>query len=395
MAGEHRGWLTLLALGGVIFIQDLACALGKGQGANDAVADALQATLDDAAPLVIAPALDAAAAELDAVDAALAAWEQSGTDAAQAEAQAAFVRLMAAWQRAELMQVGPLGTSLDVVGGADLRETIYSWPTINPCRVDQDTANGAYAAADFLDVALTNVKGLDAIEHLLWAPAGENACPSQVDINANGTWDALGADEITARRATYARVAVAGVRAGLEQARSAFGSGGAWDVALSSAGRSGPYDSAADGLNALYDAAFYIESVAKDEKLAEPMGLRDCTADCALLAESIDSGLSHLHLRENLAGFRQLWQMGEGSGFDDVLRGLGQDALVAEVEAALTRAETAAAALQQPVDDAITQNDPAVAALYEAMVELGRLWKDDVATALAMTVPAEAAGDND
>jgi predicted solute-binding protein len=87
--------------------------------------------------------------------------------------------------------------------------------------------------------------------------------------------------------------------------------------------------------------------------------------------------------------------MGEGSGFDDLLRSLGQDALVAEVEAALTAAEAAALALEQPVDAALTAGDPALTALYEAMVELGRLWKEDVATALVMTVPAEAAGDND
>lgn len=397
MAGEHRGWLSLIAVGGVIFIQDLACALGKGGATDPAVEDALQATVAQAAPLVIAPALEAAASELAALDAALAAWEATGgaDAAAQQAAQQAFGRAMAAWQRVELLEVGPLGSSLNVVGGADLRERVYSWPVVNPCRVDQETATAGYAAADFMDVALDNVRGLDAIEHLLWAPAGENACPSQVDINAQGTWDALGADEIAARRAAYARVAVADAVATVDEARAAFAAGGDWAVALAQAGEAGPYESREAALNALYDAAFYIEAVAKDQKLAEPMGLRDCTTDCLGLVESPEPGSSHLHLRENLAAFRQLWAMGEGSGFDDLLRSLGQSALVDEVEAALTAAEAAALALEQPVDAAITSEDPAVTALYEALVELGRLWKEDVATALVMTVPAEAAGDND
>ncbi|MBL8617574.1 MAG: hypothetical protein JNM72_18345 [Deltaproteobacteria bacterium] len=396
MAGEHRGWLSLIAVGGVVFIQDLACALGKGGATDPAVEDALQATVSQAAPLVIAPALDAAATELAALDAALATWEAAGgADSGRPAAQQAFQRAMAAWQRVELLELGPLGSSLNVVGGADLRERIYSWPVVNPCRVDQETATGGYATAHFMDVALDNVRGLDAIEHLLWAPTGENACPSQVDINAQGTWDALGADEIAARRAAYARVAVADAVATLDEARAAFAEGGDWAVALAQAGEAGPYESREAALNALYDAAFYIEAVAKDQKLAEPMGLRNCTTDCLGLVESAEPGSSHLHLRENLAAFRQLWVMGEGSGFDDLLRSLGQDALADEVEAALTAAEAAALALERPVDVAITSGDPAVTALYEALVELGRLWKEDVATALVMTVPAEAAGDND
>jgi hypothetical protein len=396
MAGEHRGWFSLIAVCGVIFIQDLACALGKGGATDPAVADALQATVAGAAPLVIAPALEAAATELAALDAALAAWEAAGGAAAEQEAaQQAHQRALAAWQRVELMEVGPLGSSLNVVGGADLRDRVYSWPVVNPCRVDQETATAGYAAADFMDVALDNVRGLDAIAHLLWAPAGENACPSQVDINAEGTWAALGPDEIALRRAAYARVALADAAATVDEARAAFAAGGDWAAALEQAGQGGPYESREAALNALYDAAFYIEAVAKDQKLAEPMGLRDCTTDCLGLVESAEAGTSHLHLRENLAAFRQLWAMGEGSGFDDLLRSLGQDALVAEVEAALTAAEAAALALEQPVDAALTAGDPALGTLYEAMVELGRLWKEDVATALVMTVPAEAAGDND
>ena len=34
------------------------------------------------------------------------------------------------------MQLGPAGSSLSAVAGADIRDEIYSWPTINPCRID-------------------------------------------------------------------------------------------------------------------------------------------------------------------------------------------------------------------------------------------------------------------
>ena len=399
MAGDRRGWIALSALTGLALLQDLACAGAKGGPADGAVTDALMATLAAAGPEVIGPALDATAQRLDALEGAVSAWGAAAPldePEARGAVQVELLGLMAAWQVVEPMQVGPLGDALSVVGGADLRATIYSWPTVNPCRVDQETAVEGYAAADFTTAALPNVRGLDALEWLAWAPLGENACPNQVDINAQGTWAALSADEVQARRAAYAQVLVQGLRADLGQAQQAFGPEGAWSRALRAAGEpGGPYDSPEAGLNALYDAAFYVEAVAKDLKLAEPMGARDCSADCASLAEALPSGASALLLVENLRGFRRLWEMGEGSGFDDLLLSLGQDALVAEVEAALDAAEVAAAALELPVHLAIDGDPAALEALLDAMSELGRLWKLDVATALLLTVPSDAAGDND
>jgi hypothetical protein len=397
MAGDRRGWLSLMGFAGLVFAQDLACAIGKGAAADPALTDALDATLTEAAPTLIAPALSAAIAEIAPLDAALVAWAESGGgEAERAAAQAAALPLLLAWQRVELLELGPLGSALQVVGGADLRDSVYSWPTVNPCRVDQETATEGYLAADFTVAELPNVRGLDAIEWLLWSPPGENVCPGQVDINANGTWDSLGVEAVQARRAAYARVALAGVAADLDTAAAAFGEGGAWATALAAAGAPGsPYDSPEAGLNALYDAAFYIEAVAKDLKLAEPLGLRDCTAACEALAEGLPSGASHLFLRENIAGFRAIWEMGEGSGFDDLLIALGHADLVEEVDEALLAAEAAALALEQPVHLALTGDPEGVRALHDALVELGRIWKVDVATALLLAVPAEAAGDND
>lgn len=399
MAGDRNGWLALGAVAGLAVAHDFACAGAKGGAADPAVTDALEATLEAAGPEVIGPQLRLAREAAAALESPVRAWAEAGpADEAEArlQVQAGLLAAMAAWQAVEAMQVGPLGDALSVVGGEDLRTAIYSWPTVNPCRVDQETVAEGYADPAFATAALPNVRGLDALEWLAWAPPGENACPTQVDINAQGSWAALGAPEIQARRAAYALALVQGLVADLQRAEQAFGPEGAWSQALATAGAPGsPYDSPEAGLNALYDAAFYIESVAKDLKLAEPMGARTCTTDCAGLAEALPSGASGLALVENLRGFRALWEMGEGSGFDDLLLSLGQDALVDEIDAALGAAEAAAAALELPVHLALTDDPAALDALLQAMITLGRLWKLDVATALLLTVPADAAGDND
>ena len=125
------------------------------------------------------------------------------------------------------------------------------------------------------------------------------------------------------------------------------------------------------------------------------MGQGGCTADCGSLVEARASGASHLAVQANLKGFRALWTMSDGSGFSVLLRSLGQGDLADDVEAALVAAEAAAAALDVPLDVALASDPASVEALYDALITLGALWKTDVATALVMSIPDDAAGDND
>ena len=397
-AGKPAGWGLLIGVGALLLVQDLACKLGGA--AKPTVSDALRATLEDAAPQAISPALNAAHAEADALAAALSAWsaaEAAGDGgAAQLEAQAAYRSALAAWQQVEALQVGPIAQALNSVGGADLRDEIYSYPLTNPCRVDQETVYGGFEAEGGLDAAPLSARGLDAIEVLLFSAVGENACPAQVDINADGSWAALGDAGVQARRAAYAAALGGEVLGQIGVLDASFTDGGDWALALSGAAvGTGPYDSPDSALNALYDAAFYVESVTKDDKLGAILGQGGCTADCGSLVEARASGASHLAVQANLKGFRALWTMSDGSGFSVLLRSLGQGDLADDVEAALVAAEAAAAALDVPLDVALASDPAAVEALYDALITLGALWKTDVATALVMSIPDDAAGDND
>ena len=88
---------------------------------------------------------------------------------------------MIAWQATEVLQ-RPCGTDQTLepaVGAMGLRDEIYSWPTVNQCRVDPELVEAKFTDLGFFDQELNNVYGLDASEYLLFASGTDNACPPQ------------------------------------------------------------------------------------------------------------------------------------------------------------------------------------------------------------------------
>jgi predicted lipoprotein len=388
--GEGRGWALIAALAAIAVLRPLGCGgTGKDAGGDD-VTEAIAAVLADTWPEVLDPALARAEGSTAALQGALDAWvaaERAGDGvAARAAAQEAWVTAFGDWQQVEVLQLGPLGSSLTAKGGMDLRDRVYSWPTVNPCGVDQETVAGDWRGEGFFAESLVTVTGFDALETLLFSAPGVNACPSQVDINADGSWDALGEPGVQLARAEYAAVLGGGVADTLAQVRAEW-EGGYRDTF---ARAEDPYESAGDALNASFDALFYLETATKDAKLGEPLGLRDCGADTCPV-EAPASGRSERWLAANLAGGRALFVGGDGQGFDDLLRTLGHEALVDEILAAFDDADAAAAAMTGPVDVDV-QGATATHAALDALCDLLR---EDLATALVLEVPTEAAGDND
>ena len=392
-----RSWGLLVALGLAALVRP-ACDAQEGTP-DPTVTVALGQVLSDLWPEVVAPALARSHADADALVAAVEAWAAAPTDTAAHEAAREAWRVgMTGWQQVELLQLGPLGSSLGAKGGQDLRDEIYSWPTVSPCRVDQETVGDRWSEPDFLEVALVNVQGLDALETLLFSPAGENACSELVDINLDGSWAALGPDGVEARRAGYARVLARGVRDRIVRAEAAWDpSGEDFAGEIGRAGEEGsPYESPEQALNAIFDALFYLETRTKDDKLGAPLGLVACAAEsCLDQVETRLAGGSQVWIAENLRGFRALFTGGNGAGVEDLLRSLGEGDLADRMLAALDTADGAAAALAVPVDEAAVTDPTAATELYAAIKAVTDLLKGDLATVLALRIPAEAAGDND
>ncbi len=314
-----------------------------------------------------------------------------------AGAQDAWRTAMAAWQTAEVMQIGPAGGPTRT-GGRSLRDEIYSWPTVHPCRVDQVLVSKAYAEADFFEASVVNVYGLDALEYLLFYDGAENACPPQVAINEEGAWAALDEAELRVRRAAYAAVVAAGLVQVARQLESAWApDGDDFASGLARAGESGsPYESSGEALTELLLAMLYLDPYTKDVKLGVPAGLSDCEAEtCPEKVELWWARDSATAVAANLSGVAQLVGGPEPKRLRGLLVGAGAtdvaDALASDLDVASERV----AALGGDLTAALADDAEAVRAAHTALGEVTTRLKVDVAIALTLPLPREGAGDSD
>lgn len=319
----------------------------------------------------------------------------------RAAAETAWSAAMEIWQQAEVMQVGP-AASAALPGGKNLRDEIYSWPLTGRCLVEQQLVSKSYEASTF-PTALVNVRGLDAAEYLLFYKADDNACAANATINSGGTWAALGAAEIAARKAAYAAVVADDVVVRASQLLDA------WDPAkgnfvaqLETAGRgSATWSTDLAAVNAVSDALFYVEKQVKDMKLGRPLGLVECTsATCPEALESRYAHRSKQHIRNNLVGFGKIFAgcgpAGEGKGLEDLLVASGGSDLAQRIANALSGAIAAADSIEEDdLEEALAKDYASVKALHDAIKVLTDLLKNELVIVLGVELPKSVEGDND
>ncbi|MDP6933334.1 MAG: imelysin family protein [Myxococcota bacterium] len=395
-----NAWLTLAALAGVIPLQpSLGCA-GTSPDAGSSIADieTSQALLEGVGTQVVLPTLDRFLSAMDDLDLALQTLDvMGGTDGDErAEAQDAWFSAMTVWQELELMQIGPAGNSLNVVAGADLRDEIYSWPTINACRVDQVTANEQWEEEDFFSSSLVNSYGMDALEYLLHA-GPDTDCPGQVTPVADGLWEDLGELGVAQNRVALSLALTDEISRQARVLRDAWDpDDGDFSGALAGSDAS-PYGSNQQALNAIFDALYYLDTTTKDQKIGTPLGLtEDCGEETCI--EEVegrwsDSGLSFI--QANLQGFELLFTGGDGTGMDDLLVEVGHGDLAAEILANLDAAHLASEAVDGTLAEAIEDSPDQAEALYDAVKSITDLVKGDLATVLSLQLPSEGGGDTD
>ena len=366
------GSATLLVALGVF----AACVDGPGEAQETGEMAFLAGEVLDQAQVVVNGQLDEVLVALDQLDVALMELDGAPLDAAaRADAQDAWTALHREWQHVEVMQMAQLGSSLTVIGGADVRDEVYSWPSVNPCRVDQETVEANWDQPEFFTANLVNSYGVDALEQLLFGPE-EDQCVSQVGIDSD--WNALGTEGVATNRVAFAQTVSAGIRAQAEQG-----------VDLS-------YADEQEGLNEIIRALFYLDTVTKDLKLARTAGLQDCgTEICPDEAESQVAGASTDAVLANLEGFRLLFTGGDGVGLDDLLIGMGREDLVDDALTQLDEADLAALAVDSSLDVAVVDDLESVLALHDEVKDVTDLLKGDITTVLALQIPVEASGDND
>ncbi len=384
--------LLALAVAAVSCNSDGSSSVGGDQGRRGEVLAAL-------GEAVVLPAIAQFESDAMALEASLA--DATASPGGRDAAQSAWSDSMDTWQQLELMQFGPLGSSLTVMGGQDLRARIYSWSLLNRCQVDRQTVSEGYDDPDALDEVAGGFIGLWVIEYLLFTDDPNNDCAPFDPINQDGIWESM-ADVIPQRRLDYAAALGTLVRRRAEDLVQAWSpQGGNFIKELTNPGGAGSvYGRAQEGLNAVSDAMFYLEKETKDMKLGKPLGITDCTTDqCPEALESTWALRSKEHVLANLAGFQSLFLGGaaeeDALGFDDLLRDMGADDVADEMANALTAAISATESVPGTFRDALTENEAELRAAHTAIQVVTDILKTDLLSVLDLEAPDRAAGDND
>ncbi len=299
-------------------------------------------------------------------------------------AQNAWRQMMWAWQAEEMLQLGPAGSEATMLGGEGLRDEIYSWPTTNGCRIDQEIVKQGYENDDFTEVNLINVYGMDALEYLLFNESPENSCAETIPINTEDSWDALGVIALEERRANYALQVSEQLQRTVRALHSTWVESFADQLMHTGDGSVYPTDH--DALNDLFSAVFYLDLQTKDKKMTAPL-------------ESPWAEHSGENICANLLTMQHIYWGGpsaeEGIGLDDSLNGIGEHDLALEVDQAIVIARETCDDMSFPLVERLSDAPSQVKDLHDDIKTITDLLKTSVVLALSLDLPSDGAGDAD
>lgn len=391
-----------------------ACGGGGGGGGGIGVSGSCggdfdcQALVTDLASGVMLPVVQdfaSAAQQLDSLTGAYCSaldTADAGDDTtALVAAQSAWRDAMSRWQHLEVMQVGPL---LDNSGA--LRDNIYSWPTTDSCRVDQDVVLAQEAGYDIAS-RTPDRRGLAALEYVLFTDTLDHSCPGNISIVSD--WNGRADSERLAARCQYVQLAAADVARLSTELETAWTSANGFLDQVANPGGGGRYSSVQEAVNAFSDALFYVEKQTNDTKLALPAGfLRpnscgDVGTVCPADVESPYAGVSKQNLRDNLLALQQMF-LGDNSGdsatsgFYDFFVALGEkaaaDRLAADIGIAIDAVDAIPGTLAGAVTDGASGR-PLVEEAFNRMKDVTRQLKNQFVVILGLSLPDSSAGDND
>ncbi|MGC4087317.1 MAG: imelysin family protein [Polyangiaceae bacterium] len=323
---------------------------------------------------------------------------------ARQAARDAFLVAMDSFQVLEVFRFGPAARVADDPAGKDLRDQMYAWPLGGRCNIETQIVSEGYSSATF-STSLINLRGMGALEFLLFYEGNDNTCPDYSPINVQGTWLALGEAGLRQRKALYAQAVAENVLENARELSRAWqASGGDYRQQLIGAGvgQSQLYATTQAALNAVSNALFYVEVEDKDLKLGVPLALSpDClAASCPEALESRYARSSARNIANNLRGFQRLfWGCGAtGStslGFDDWLRAVAADNLESRMSSAFQGAAVAIDGIDRPLEDLLLSEPTRVRGLYDAIKVLTDLLKSEFVSVLELELPKSTEGDND
>jgi len=320
-------------------------------------------------------------------------------------ARMAWMKAMFAWQKVEVFQVGPVGDKAKRVGGQNLRDEVFSWPTVSTCSVDKELVYDRFSDDSFFSQTLLNAYGLDALEYLLFEHSMDNTCSVLSDINSTPPkWSDLSEAELQQRRAGYAHEIAQQLTTTAKEITDAWSStGGNFVTSLTQPGTAdSQFETEQAALNDLFAALFYVELIVKDQKLALPAGLTvDCMEmNCPDKLESRWSKHSRQNVLANLQAFRQAFVGGDENdathiGFDDYLAAVNSEQLSTQMLQAVDATITLLEGQSETFADALAAQSTNMVDAHDQLKGLTDLLKTQFVSVLGLEVPREGAGDND
>jgi sterol desaturase/sphingolipid hydroxylase (fatty acid hydroxylase superfamily)/predicted lipoprotein len=326
------------------------------------------------------------------------AYAEAPTDERRLAARAAWTAAFDLWQQAEVLRFGPAAEST-APGGRTLRDRIYAWPNVNRCLIEEQLATQGYDAPAF-DAAPVTVRGLAALEFLLFSSQANNICPPDHAINTSGAWAALDATELARRRANYTRVLARMLALDARALSDAWSGDAGFARQLVGAGRGSTlFETQSLALGAVMDGVSYVDTDTKDRRLGAPLGIVNCDNEtCPEALETPYSDRARVSVRNNLRGASRVLlgcAAGNDTGFDDLLESAGAPDLAERLRTLITAAERAVDAIS---GDGLAQplsNDRArVTAAHAAIRDLTSFLKMEFAVTLRISA-RRVEGDTD
>lgn len=321
-------------------------------------------------------------------------------------AQASWRSVMDVWQYFEVFQIGPVSE-----GSKVLKFNIYAWPDpANYCRIDEEALKSSKSASYKLPPNY-NRKGLQAVEYLLFDESYATRC-SAGSASAN-EWNALPLEAKTQTRCTYLTALTSEIA---NQGVNLENRWGTKDNNYISQSLSDPAK-VNDLVQALYEAAYYVDLEVKNQKLGGPAGLdtRYCDKSpepCLAKAEFALSGYSRQAVNVNLAALVDIIygssNSGRAGGLSALVRaeGNGQGDAVAERSEKLVAglAQTFQSESDSGLDELVTafakencdvSSSSWICKTRNGLRQIFTDFKGEYASILKVKAPAAAAGDND
>ncbi len=349
-----------------------AAATATGDTANNATtADAFSrgAMLADIADNVILPAYADFAVQAAQLDAAVGALATTPTPDTLAAAQQAWRATYIAWQPLELFAV------------QDVQRTQH-YSGMDTWHPDVERIAVLLAGSDPLDEATiagvgATVRGLPALEYMLFDAAGDNAAVLQALSDAP-------------RRVTYAQALAADIHTRADALLTFWSPEGAdYRAAFVAADTGGAV--MRSSVSALTNELVNTVDVLVQMELGAPLGRTGDGTPQPAMVEAVHSNAALPGMLRTLDVLRATLTAGGGSGFDDYLTDLrldpdGGEPLAQRLLAQLDRAHVALSAIDAPLQTAVSTQPAQVTAAYDETRQLLVLMKVDMANALGVTL---------